>query len=174
MNINLPYTPRWTRAKIERDLAKKYFKKPYDRFMWWRGYTPKNKPLSKNTPLIDRLINGDFDMGPYLQEVELVLHTMNDKYLEAVTSTGEVDHGKFHSETSIDRARKKRLIEDHEKEELRKLTDLRTEFVSIFKMSKDEYDKEVNNTPGTLVDFYYDMQDKYGKHIKKPRRTKAK
>lgn len=174
MNNSLPFKPKWTRPYIESTLAKRYFKKPYDRFMWWRGYTPKNKPLAKKEPLIDRLLNGDFDMGPYLMEAELVLHTMNDKFTSAKTSYGEVDHGKWHAETSIDRARKKRLIEDHEKEELRKLSDLRTEFVSTFKMTSSEYDVEVEKTKGDLVEFYYEMQDKYGKIIKVPRRTKGK
>jgi len=174
MNIQLPYTTKFSRAKIERDLSKIYFKKPYDRFMWWRAYTPKNKPLGSKAPLIDRLINGDYEMGPFLMEVELVYHTMNDKFKAAVTSLGEVDHGKFHSETSIDRARKKRLIEDHEKDEARKLSDLKKEFTSVFKMDNDQYEIEVNKTRGTLVEFYYEMESKYGKYIKIPRRTKRK
>jgi len=174
MDIQLPYTTKFSRAKIERDLSKIYFKKPYDRFMWWRAYTPKNKPLGSKAPLIDRLINGDYEMGPFLMEVELVYHTMNDKFKAAVTSLGEVDHGKFHSETSIDRARKKRLIEDHEKDEARKLSDLKKEFTSVFKMDNDQYEIEVNKTRGTLVEFYYEMESKYGKYIKIPRRTKRK
>jgi len=174
MDIQLPYTTKFSRAKIERDLSKTYFKKPYDRFMWWRAYTPKNKPLGSKAPLIDRLINGDYEMGPFLMEVELVYHTMNDKFKAAVTSLGEVDHGKFHSETSIDRARKKRLIEDHEKDEARKLSDLKKEFTNVFKMDSDQYEIEVNKTRGTLVEFYYEMESKYGKYIKIPRRTKRK
>ena len=174
MNIQLPYSTKFSRAKIERDLSKIYFKKPYDRFMWWRAYTPKNKALGNKAPLIDRLLNGDYEMGPFLMEVELVYHTMNDKYKAAITSNGEVDHGKFHSETSIDRARKKRLIEDHEKDEARKLSDLKKEFTNIFKMDNDQYDMEVNKTRGTLVEFYYEMESKYGKYIKIPRRTKRK
>lgn len=174
MTKEVPFKPKWSRQRIETMLSKDYFKKPYDRFMWWRGYTPKNKPLPKKSPLIDRLLNGDFNMGPYLMEVELVYHTMNDKYLAARTSDGQVDHGKWHAETSIDRARKKRLIEDHEKEEMRKLIELKTEFLSVFKMSGDEYDIEVSRTEGGLVDFYYEMEDKYGKIIKIPRRTKSK
>lgn len=174
MNIQLPYSTKFSRAKIERDLSKIYFKKPYDRFMWWRAYTPKNKALGNKAPLIDRLLNGDYEMGPFLMEVELVYHTMNDKYKAAITSNGEIDHGKFHSETSIDRARKKRLIEDHEKDEARKLSDLKKEFTNIFKMDNDQYDMEVNKTRGTLVEFYYEMESKYGKYIKIPRRTKRK
>lgn len=174
MNIQLPYTPKFSRTKIERNLSKNYFKKPYDRFMWWRAYTPKNKPLGSKAPLIDRLINGDYEMGPFLMEVELVYHTMNDKFISAVTTQGEVDHGKYHSETSIDRARRKRLIEDHEKDENRKLSELKKEFVKVFKMDTAQYDEEVIKTNGDLVQFYYEMESKYGKYIKIPRRTKRK
>ena len=76
---------------------------------------------------------------------------------------GQVDHGKYSAETSIDRARKKRLIEDHEKEEFRKLTDIRNLFKKEFKLTDDEYENEITKGSDTLVDFYYKLDDKYGK-----------
>ena len=60
--------------------------------------------------------------------------------IEATTTNGEVDHSVWHSNCSIDRARKKRLEEDHEKEEFRKLNDLRNAFLMEFKMNRDQYD----------------------------------
>ena len=60
------------------------------------------------------------------------------------------------------------------KDEARKLSDLKKEFTNIFKMDNDQYDMEVNKTRGTLVEFYYEMESKYGKYIKIPRRTKRK
>jgi len=139
--------------------------------MWWRSYTPKNKPLTNRHPLRDRIANGDFEQGPYLLEIELVYHTMNDKFKAAITPKGEVDHSLYHSNTSVDRARKKRLSEDHEKEEFRKLDDLRTEFLKEFKMSREEYDVEVINTSKSTLDFYFEMEDKYGKWAIKPKRV---
>jgi hypothetical protein len=163
MEASLPFEPKWTKQWIETKLKRNYFKKPYDRFMWWRSYTPKNKPLGNKASLIDRLINGDFDPGPYLLEVELVYHTMNEKFKELICSDGQVDFGKYTAETSIDRARKKRLEEDHEKEELRKLTDLRNLFKKQFRLSDDEYENEITKGSDTLVDFYYKLDDKYSK-----------
>ncbi len=161
--INLPYSPTQPKDFLEKYLSKRYFKKPYDRFMWWRSYTPKNKPLDKRKPLIDRILNGDFEVGPYLMEIELVQHNMNDKYLSAITSGGEVDHSKYHQETSIDRARMKRLLEDHEKEEFRKLDDIKRLFLVKFKLTSEQYDKEVLNTSAKdLADFYFRMEKKYG------------
>tara|TARA_R110000868_G_scaffold28149_3_gene105848 strand:+ start:1768 stop:2289 length:522 start_codon:yes stop_codon:yes gene_type:complete len=166
MEYKLPHQPKWSKNWIEKKLSANYFKKPYDRFMWWRSYTPKNKPLTNRHPFVDRIINGDFEVGPYLMEVELTHHSMNEKY-SANTGSNGVDFGKYHSESSIDRARKKRLIQDHEKEEMRKLLDLRNEFVKEFKITKDEYDLEAIETSGTTIDFYYEVADKYGKRIRR-------
>ena len=174
MNIELPFKPKWSKQWIETKLKRDYFKKPYDRFMWWRSYTPKCKPLGYKASFRDKIVNGDYEFGPYLMEVELVLHTMNEKFKELVGSDGEVDHGKYHAETSIDRARKKRLMEDHDKDEVRKLTELRNNFVKEFKMTYDDYDKEVTIGSDDLVSFYYKMEDKYGKKIRIPKKTKRK
>lgn len=168
VTINLPYRPKWSKKWIEKKLSERYFKKPYDRFMWWRGYTLKNKPLSSKHPLRDRILNGDFDQGPYLLEVELCLHKMNEKYIESITKDGTPDIGKFTSETSIDRARRKRLVEDFEKDEAKKLLELKTEFLREFKITKEEYEKEVNNCRGELIDLYYQVQDKYKTWAIKP------
>jgi len=174
MNITLPFEPKWSKQWIETRLKRDYFKKPYDRFMWWRSYTPKNKLLGNKSSFKDKLLNGDYDCGPYLLEVELVYHTMNEKFKSFIGTNGEVDYGRYSADTSIDKARKKRLIEDHEKEEFRKLTDLRKNFVEEFKMTGEDYDKEVTKGSDDLISFYYKMEDKYGKQIKIPRRTKSK
>ena len=171
MKEQLPFKPKWSRQWIEKKLSKNYFKKPYDRFMWWRSYTPINRPLTNRHSLRDRVANGDFEQGPYLMEVELTYHTMNDKYQESITRGGEVDYSLYHTNTSIDRARKKRLIEDHEKDEYKKLDDLRNEFLKEFKMTKEQYNKEVEKTSGTTLEFYFQMEEKYGKRAIKPKRV---
>ena len=165
MEISLPFEPKWSKQWIETKLKRKFFKKPYDRFMWWRSYTPKNKPLGIKASLIDRIINGDFEAGPFLLEVELVHHTINEKFKALIGNDGEVDYGKYSVETSIDRARKKRLLEDHDKDEFRKLDDLRRLFKKEFKMTEEEYQKELTKGSDTLVDFYYKLEKKYGKRI---------
>ena len=166
----LPYSPKESRNWIEKELKKRYFKKPYDRFMWWRSYTPKNKPLTSRHSLRDRIANGDFEHGPYLLEVELNYHTMNEKYLESITAGGEVDYSLYHTNTSINRARRKRLIEDHEKDEAKKLLELKDEFLKEFKITRDQYDKEVLKTSGTTLEFYFQMEEKYGKRAVRPKR----
>jgi len=165
MEISLPFEPKWSKQWIETKLKRRFFKKPYDRFMWWRSYTLKNKPLGIKASLIDRIINGDFEAGPFLLEVELVHHTINEKFKALIGNDGEVDYGKYSVETSIDRARKKRLLEDHDKDEFRKLDDLRKLFKKEFKITEEEYKKEITKGSDTLVDFYYKLEKKYGKRI---------
>ena len=174
MAENLPFKPKWSKQWIETRLKRKYYKKPYDRFMWWRSYTPINKPLGYKESFIDKVINGDYDEGPYLLEVELVHHTMNEKYKALIGSDGLADEGKYHAETSIDRARKKRLLEDYDKDEYRKLTEIRDNFCKEFNMTKNDYENEMTKGSDDLVSFYYKMEKKYGRKIKTLKKTKIK
>ena len=165
--VTLPNNPSLTRKELETTLRKRYYKKPYDRFMWWRSYTLKNKPLDKKSNFRDRILNGDFEQGSYLLEIELARHTMNDKYLEAITTNGDVDWSLYHSNTSIDRARIKRLNEDYEKDEKTKLEEVKKGFLLHIKMTGKQYDREVVNTGAKdLVTFYDRMAKKYGTYWK--------
>jgi|TARA_R100001015_G_C4577269_1_gene134342 hypothetical protein len=158
---SLPFSPPLEKNWILRTLKKDYFKKPYDRFMWWRSYTPKNKPLSKSKPLRDRIANGDLDHAPYLYESYLAEYTMNDKYLQCITQNGEIDYMKWKQEASVDGARKKRLLDDYQKEETRRLDELRTGFMKEFGIDKETYYKEAENSSKKLLDFYDYMSRKY-------------
>jgi len=159
--ISLPFNPPFKKDWIIRTLKKNYFKKPYDRFMWWRSFTPKNKPLSKSKPLRDRIANGDLDHAPYLFESYLAEYTMNEKYVQNITRSGEVDYSKWRQESSVDGARKKRLLEDYDKEETRRLDELRKGFMKEFGIDKETYFKEAENSSKKLLDFYDYMSRKY-------------
>lgn len=162
MEYSLPYSPSFTREFLEKSLKKRFFKKPYDRFMWWRSFTPKNKPLTNRHPFLDRIKNGDFDAPPYLYEVQLAEHRMNEKYIEC-----KGDYTVWNHSTSVDKARIKRLHADYEKEETRKLEEIKRGFLVTFKMTADQYDKEVINTGAKdLEAFYYRMEKKYGTYWK--------
>jgi len=167
MGYSLPYSPKFSKEFLEKSLSKRYFKKPYDRFMWWRSYTPKNKPLHNRATFVDKLRNGDYDVGPYLFEVMLAEHKMNEKFLECMSVNGEPDYGRWNSETSIDKARIKRLNQDHEKEEVKKLQEVKKGFLTTLKMTSEQYEEEILNTNAEeLIDFYFEMEDKYGTYWK--------
>lgn len=154
----LPYNPLHSQAWLERFLKKNYYKKKYDRFMWWRSFTPRNNPLSNRHPLRDRIINGDFDLGSFVFEIELVEHRINEKFQKL----GH-DYVQYVEAVSLDRARIKRLKEDRGKDEAKKLEELKKAFISEFKMTKDQYEKEVVRPHKDLLSFYFKMDDKYGK-----------
>ena len=160
---NLPYSPNHSVKWLENFFKADYYKKPYDRFMWWRSYTPKSKPLTNRHPFRDRILNGDFDLAPYKFEAELVEHRMNQKYIE---HKGYEDT--WREEIAVDKARRKRLLEDYEKEEHKRLEELKKCFLQEFKMTSKQYDREVVNTRAKdLIDFYYRMDDKFGRKAKK-------
>jgi len=158
MVTNLPYKPSHSVAWLENFFKKGYYKKPYDRFMWWRSYTPKQKPLTNRHPLKDRIINGDFDIAPHRFEAELAEHRMNQKWIE---NKGYEDT--YREAIQVEAARRKRLLQDYDKEEHRRLEELKRAFLITFKMTKEQYDEEVVNTSAKdLLDFYFKMEDKYG------------
>lgn len=159
----LPYKPVHSKNWLENYFRGTYYKKPYDRFMWWRSYTPKFKALTNRHPFRDRILNGDFDIAPYKFESELVEHRMNDKWIEC---NGYEDV--YRDATQVDKARRKRLLEDYDKEEAKRLIDIKRGFIQEFKMTSEQYDKEVVNTRAKdLADFYFRMEDKYKSRSRK-------
>ena len=156
MYSNLPYKPIHSKNWLESFLKKNYFKKNYDRFMWWRSYSIKKKPLLDIAPLRDKIINGDFDLGPFTYEIELAQHKINEKFLE------HKHEDTFREATQIDKARIKRLQEDRDKDEKTKLEALRKAFVLEFNMTKDQYDREAMRPNKSILSFYDKMHKRFG------------
>lgn len=154
--MNLPFKPQHTQEWLEQYFKDNYFKKPYDRFNWWRSYVSKNKPLTKRHPLRDRILNGDFDLGPYKFEAEILEHRINKKYTQLYN-----DQGKYIEETSLDRTRRKRLLEDFIKDEKSKLDELINSFKDLTGLSEDVVITELENYKDTLIEFYYYLTQKY-------------
>ena len=97
--MNLPFKPIHSVEWLEKYLKTNYYKKKYDRFMWWRSYTPRKSPLPANHSLRDRILNGDFDMGPFTFEIELVEHKLNERFLKYYD-----DPGRLRQEEQLDKA----------------------------------------------------------------------
>jgi len=141
MKVSLPHNPRHSTEWLEKYFKKNYYKKPYNRFHWWRSYVDKNKPLPNRSPLRDRILNGDFDFGPYKFEAEVVEHRINEKYIQYFD-----DQGRYVEETSLDRARRKRLLEDFEADE---------------GLTEEKVLDELEQFDDTLIEFYYHITEKY-------------
>jgi hypothetical protein len=121
------------------DLQQKFSKLrklKYNQFRWWRMYDDPKPKLHPRTPLRDRIMNGDFDYPHYKYQAMWVEHDIND-----MRELYKNDSGRYVEESSLLRTRRKRLMEDFEKEENEKLESLVTEFTRNFKCSVEQAQK---------------------------------
>jgi hypothetical protein len=145
-----------SRKEVEKQL-KQYQKINYNQFRWWRMYQPKNKPLHNRQPLRDRILNGDFDYTCYKAQQYLVEYQLEDLLKECNN-----DYQMFLEKGKMQLARRKRLIEDAEKDEADRLNSLITEFTKNYRLDKKQVEEEMINFSGdSLIDFYYHIDEKY-------------
>jgi hypothetical protein len=143
-------------AVIENNLSKLQ-KLNYNQFFWWRRWARKNKPLHNYSPLIDKIENGDYDDSPYRWQIYYCDWEIEHKHSEFS------DINEWASETTIDRNRRRRLREDHEKYEKENLQQLQRDFLNTFKMTREDYENELLEFDGTLRNFYIQCESKYHK-----------
>jgi len=125
--------------------------------MWWRGYVTKKKPLFPQAFFKDKVENGDYDYPHYRYEAELVEHKLREAYLN------RIDIVQFNESQSLNMARRKRLLEDHEKEENKRLEALYKECYRTFRITKERVEEEIMNLDGdTVKDLYLVLEEKYG------------
>ena len=145
-----------SRKEVEKQLST-YQKINYNQFRWWRMYQPKNKPLDSRKPLRDRILNGDFDYTCYRAQQYLVEYQLEDLLKECNN-----DYQMFLEKGAVQLARRKRLIEDSEKDEAERLNSLITEFTKYYRLDKKQVEEEMINFSGdSLIDFYYHIDEKY-------------
>ena len=82
---------------------------------------------------------------------------MNKLYL----SIGSEDMGRFVEESSLLRTRRKRLLEDYNKDEKDKLDSLVKELSLNFQISKIEVKDYMEEFGGTLEELYITLKQKY-------------
>jgi len=143
------------REQVELQLSK-YQKINYNRFMWWRMYQPKNKPLDKRQPLRNRILNGDFDYSCYKAQAYWCEYELNGLHKEC-----KGDYQKYLENGAVLRARRKRLLEDFEKDEAERLYSLTIEFTKYFRCNKEQVEEEMLECSGSLMDLYYIIEEKY-------------
>jgi len=140
----------------------------YNKFQWWRRFASPNRPLEDKAPLIDKIKNGDLDFSNYFWQA---LYTE----LELNAKRGEVRDGSEWIETTqVDRARRKRLWEDFEKDEMKKLEYIKKQFTKVFKMTAGDYEEQLSKATGTLEDLYYTCESLFGLKSKKVKTLKYK
>lgn len=143
------------REYIEKELGK-LTKLKYNQFRWWRMYEPKRKPLHNRQPLRDKILNGDFDYSCYKLQADWC-----DIELEDLWNELNHDHAKFIEQSSLLRTRQNRLLQDFEKDEHERLSALVVEFTKNFRLNTQQVWEEMENFSGSLIDFYYYIDEKY-------------
>lgn len=151
------YTPTFSKSYIQTQLSK-LRKLNYNQFRWWRMYDNPTPPLPNKSPLIDKILNGDFDYPHYKLQAELVEHELNE-LAQKCGGNNEM----FGEKSALLRAKRKRLMDDFEKEENDKLKKITTEFTKHFTANKEQVEEEMLRFVGNLGEFYYYMSVRYQK-----------
>ena len=149
------FNPPMTRKAVDKQLSQ-YQKINYNQFRWWRMYQPKRKLLDNRQPLRDRILNGDFDFSCYKAQIYWCEYQLNDIHEEC-----HPDTQKYLEKTSVLRARRKRLIEDFERDEKDRLEYLIKDFTRYLRCDRDQVIEEMLNCSGELIDLYYIIEEKY-------------
>jgi hypothetical protein len=142
----------------------------YNKFMWWRRFDTKTKPLPRGSKFIDRIKNGEYEFSHYYWQWKLSELEINDLH---VKYNGDIQ--KILEKNGVDLARRKRLIEDFEKDENARLKALQDGFLREFVMTNEEYFEHISNFSGNTEEFYlYCLKtfDRSGKQPEKRGRPK--
>ena len=142
----------------------------YNQFKWWRRFDTKTKPLLRGSKFIDRIKNGEYEFSHYYWQWKLSELEINELHIKY---NGDIQ--KLLEKNGVDLARRKRLIEDFEKDEENRLKALQDGFLREFVMTKEEYFEHITNFSGTTEEFYlYCLKtfDRSGKQPEKRGRPK--
>jgi len=122
---------------------------PYNKFMWWRRFESKTKPLPKGAKFLDRITNGEFEFSHYYWQWKYCELEINELYTQY---KGDIQI--LLEKNRVDLERRKRLILDFEKDENDRLEALKKGFLYDFEMTEKDYYDHLEKFDGTTEDFY--------------------
>ena len=129
--------------------------KTYNKFFWWRRYQ-EHKTLSKMASIWDKVKNGDYDVTPYYKQREYEFWFEKqeiDKYKANYTGSHENIDWQERQITKLYWQRRKRLLNDAERDELNRwvafVKDVKTNFGGNEEQIKDMYE----SFEGTITEF---------------------
>jgi len=128
----------------------------YNRFRWWRWYENKNTPLPSSACFRDKITNGDFDYSCYQWQAYLCELELNVLMEECYP-----DIQRYNEKSSLLRARRKKLLEDYERDEKDRLESLVGNFKKHFHITREEIEEEALQCTGEIIDLYYQIKMKY-------------
>jgi len=153
------YKPPLTLQEVHQNLS---ILRPikYNRFRWWRMYEKPNKKLPKKSPLINKILNGDFDYSHYAYQAMLCEYQLNDLWEQCCP-----DLIMYSEKGKMLKLRLQKLWEDFDKNETQCLEDLVQEFKKQFGLSESTIYREMENSELDLIQFYYYIKNDYIKSI---------
>jgi hypothetical protein len=137
----------------------------YNKFMWWRRFDTKTKPLPRGAKFLDRIKNGEYEFSHYYWQWKLTELEINDL---CVKYKGDIQ--KLLENNAVDLARRKRLIDDFEKDENARLKALKDGFMREFIMTREEFEEHTIEFGGTTEEFYFYCLKTFDRSGKQPER----
>ena len=145
-----------SKKAIQKRLDENYQKLNYNQFRWWRWYESRNKSLPYKSSFRDKILNGDYDISPYMLQAQLCEHMLNELLEEC-----DSDYQKYLEKGKLLIARRKRLLEDYEKDEFNKLEEIYSQFQKNFDITRKQIEEEALKCCGELIDLFYIIKDNY-------------
>jgi hypothetical protein len=136
-----------------KDRIENYTPTKYNPYYWWRRFKGR-ETLHKYQPLKDKIVNGDYEPSDYHWWV-LWENNLEQESLSKIT-----DVGKQHEARCLFGERRRRLMNDFEKDEAKILEAMYKDFWLAFRMKQDEVEDEMFNFDGTLLEFYHYIYSK--------------
>jgi len=130
-----------------------YQKQNYNPYYWWRRFRSRDI-LHKYQPLEAKIKNGDFEVSDYHWWM------LWENELEKETLAKTTDSDKQHETRCLFGERKRRLMDDFERDEAKILEAMYKDFWVELRMKQDEVEDEMLQFEGTLSEFYYYIYNK--------------
>lgn len=143
--------------EIQKQLSK-HTPSNYNKFFWWRRFGT-HKFLDNKAPLLDRIQNGDFEPSPYYWQIQYSENEIN----EYQKNFG--DYQMFLEKSKMERIRRRRLIEDYERDEKERMDNFKKSFLKEFHLNKEVLENEIEEFDGTIEEFYHYCNKKYCKKL---------
>lgn len=124
----------------------------YNKYHWWRRFEYR-KELSERAPLRDRIAHGDFEVSDYLYQSELEDYFLEVKVSECKTADD------IHEARKLFNERKRRLIEDYERDESKLMRNLKSQLSKKFHISIENLSAIMEDFDGSTLELYDHLQD---------------
>ena len=129
-------------------------KKPNGRralpFYWWRRFKT-HKYLPYKAPVVDKILNGDFEYSPFFDQANWELHWMEQEQKEFIDML-------YTAIESRARKRYNRLFEDGMNDERSRMDSLIVNLSKYYKLNKKKVKNFINIFEGTTIELFESLK----------------